>query len=65
MLLDIVMPGIDGFTVCKILQENPLTCEIPIIFITAKTEKEDIVKDLECRLKVKKGSNFYFTFPIC
>jgi len=47
ILLDVMMPGIDGFTVCKRLKQNPLTCEIPVIFITAKTEKDDIVKGLE------------------
>ncbi len=57
ILLDVMMPGIDGFMVCKILQQNPLTCEIPIIFITAKTEKEDIVKGLEC------GAVDYITKP--
>ncbi len=57
ILLDVMMPGIDGFTVCKILQQDPLTCEIPIIFITAKTEKEEIVKGLEC------GAVDYITKP--
>ncbi len=41
ILLDIMMPGIDGYEVCRILQEDPKTWSIPIIFITAQTEKED------------------------
>ena len=41
ILLDIMMPGIDGYEVCHILQEDPKTWSIPIIFITAQTEKED------------------------
>ena len=57
ILLDVMMPGIDGFKVCKILQQDSLTCEIPIIFITAKTEKEEIVKGLEC------GAVDYITKP--
>lgn len=43
ILLDISMPGMDGFTVCKILKDDPLTAEIPIIFLTAKVESYDIV----------------------
>jgi len=41
ILLDIVMPEMDGFTVCRRLKANPKTKEIPIIFITAKDETVD------------------------
>ena len=44
ILLDVMMPELDGFTVCEILKKNPKTNDIPIIFITAKTELNDIVK---------------------
>lgn len=44
ILLDVMMPGMDGFKVCKKLKENPFTNNIPIIFLTAKTNTEDIVK---------------------
>ena len=47
ILLDIMMPGIDGFEVCKRLKSNPATCNIPVIFITAKTEEEAIEKAYE------------------
>lgn len=47
ILLDISMPEMDGFEVCKILKENSETKEIPIIFLTAKTETDDIVKGFE------------------
>ncbi|MDA0867555.1 MAG: response regulator, partial [Cyanobacteria bacterium] len=40
ILLDIQMPGIDGFEVCRQLQQNPKTQAIPIIFMTAVTEVE-------------------------
>jgi diguanylate cyclase (GGDEF)-like protein len=42
LLLDIMMPGRDGFEVCEILKADPVTAAIPIIFVTAKSESEDI-----------------------
>lgn len=47
ILLDIQMPEMDGFKVCKLLKENPLTKEIPVIFLTAFVETEDIVRGFE------------------
>jgi phosphoserine phosphatase RsbU/P len=47
ILLDIMMPGMDGFEVCSIIKNNPSISEIPIIFITAKTESESIIKGFE------------------
>jgi len=44
ILLDIVMPQMDGYEVCKLLKSSEETKDIPIIFLTAKTEPEDIVK---------------------
>jgi adenylate cyclase len=41
ILLDITMPGMDGYEVCRRLKANPATCGIPVIFLTAKTEDED------------------------
>jgi adenylate cyclase len=38
ILLDIVMPGMDGYQVCTLLKDDPLTRDIPIIFLTALTE---------------------------
>ena len=48
ILLDVMMPEMDGFAVCKILKESSQTRDIPVIFLTAKTETADIVKGLEC-----------------
>lgn len=46
ILLDIMMPEIDGFEVCRQLKAQPNTAHIPIIFVTAKIEPEDEVKGL-------------------
>ena len=43
ILLDIIMPGIDGHEICIQLKESIETKDIPIIFLTAKTEDDDII----------------------
>ena len=57
ILLDIQMPEMDGFEVCKILQANPDTKEIPVIFLTAVIDSEKIVKGFEI------GAVDYITKP--
>ncbi len=57
ILLDIMMPGMDGFEVCRALKADPESEHIPVIFITARTETEDIVEGLE------KGAVDYVTKP--
>jgi two-component system sensor histidine kinase ChiS len=47
ILLDIMMPGMDGFEVCKRLKQNKYTRDIPIIFMTALTETEDKIKGFD------------------
>ncbi|HEY5561459.1 MAG TPA: diguanylate cyclase [Clostridiaceae bacterium] len=47
ILLDVMMPGLDGYEVCKRIKEKEDFEEVPIIFLTAKTETEDIVKGFE------------------
>lgn len=47
ILLDVIMPNLDGYTVCKKIKENPLTSKIPIIFLTFKDEEKDIVKGFD------------------
>ena len=57
ILLDIMMPGIDGFETCKRLKENPLTADIPVIFMSAMSEAVDKVKGLSL------GAVDYITKP--
>jgi two-component system, sensor histidine kinase and response regulator len=57
ILLDVMMPGIDGFEVCRIIRSNPKNDGIPIIFITALSEKSNLVKGFEL------GAEDYITKP--
>ncbi len=57
ILLDVMMPGIDGFETCKRIKINPKTQDIPIIFMTALSEVEDKVNGLE------SGAVDYITKP--
>ncbi|MBW8896638.1 MAG: two-component system response regulator [Massilia sp.] len=41
ILLDVMMPGVDGYETCRQLKANPLTADIPVIFLTAKSQIED------------------------
>ncbi len=58
ILLDIMIPGMDGFSVCRALRKEPETSPIPVIFITAKGGTENVVRGLEL------GGNDYVTKPI-
>jgi cyclic di-GMP phosphodiesterase len=58
ILLDIMMPDIDGLEVARQLKEDPTTCEIPIIFVTAKISTEDEIQGF------KLGAVDYITKPI-
>jgi CheY-like chemotaxis protein len=46
ILLDVMMPGIDGFETCQRLKANPLSAEIPVIFMTALSDTDNKVKGL-------------------
>jgi len=41
VILDIIMPGMDGYTVCREMRSDPLLAEVPILFLTAKIKDED------------------------
>jgi sigma-B regulation protein RsbU (phosphoserine phosphatase) len=57
ILLDIMMPGMDGYEVCRRLKADPDTQDIPVIFITAKSDESDETKGLET------GAVDYITKP--
>jgi len=57
ILLDIMMPSMDGFEACRILKKNPESKDIPIIFLTAKTDSESLIKGFDL------GAVDYLTKP--
>lgn len=57
IILDLMLPGIDGLEVCKILKAGDKTKHIPIVMLTAKGEEADIVTGLEI------GADDYITKP--
>jgi len=58
ILLDVMMPGMDGFAVCEKLRSEPITAELPIIMLSAKTDLDSINKGL------RVGATVYLTKPI-
>jgi len=57
ILCDVMMPALDGYGVLNLLQENDRTAIIPFVFITARSEKEDI------RRGMNLGADDYITKP--
>ncbi|MFZ2053109.1 MAG: response regulator [Candidatus Aminicenantales bacterium] len=57
IILDIMMPGLDGHSVCDMLKKSALTWPIPVIYLTAKTGQADEL------LAMEKGAKYYLTKP--
>lgn len=57
MVLDLMLPGMDGLEVCRSLKQDPQTRNLPIVMLTAKGEEADIVAGLEL------GADDYITKP--
>ena len=57
IVLDLMLPGIDGMELCRILKNDPHTRHIPILMLTAKSEESDVVVGLEV------GADDYITKP--
>lgn len=57
LILDLMLPGIDGLDVCRILKNDPKTAHLPVIMLTAKGDEADVVTGLEL------GADDYITKP--
>jgi two-component system response regulator MprA len=57
VILDVMMPGIDGLEVCRRLRDNPTTHDVPILMLTAKDEVKDRI------IGLKTGADDYLTKP--
>lgn len=58
VLLDVMMPGIDGIEVCRRIKQNPATQHIPVVMVTALDQPEDRVRGLEA------GADDFLTKPV-
>ena len=58
VLLDVVMPGMDGYAVCRAIRDNPETAVLPVVMITAREPAEERVKGLEA------GADDFLTKPV-
>jgi len=58
VVLDVMMPNMDGLTLCRILRQDPHTADLPIILLSAKTNAEAIQEGLLA------GANKYLTKPV-
>jgi DNA-binding response OmpR family regulator len=57
MVLDVLMPGMDGFEVCREIRQDPLLKDLPVLFLTAKGKEEDRVEGL------RAGADDYLSKP--
>jgi two-component system, sensor histidine kinase and response regulator len=57
VLMDVMMPDEDGFAICRLIKSNPLLKNIPVIFVTAKADRESVVQGFEA------GGEDYITKP--
>ena len=58
VLLDVMMPGLDGFEVCRRIKADPATADIPVIMVTILSDVDDLVKGFEA------GADDFVTKPV-
>ena len=58
VVLDVMMPGLDGFQICRTLKETPETSKLPVVFLTARSAPADVQRGLAL------GADDYLSKPI-
>ena len=58
VLLDVMMPGLDGFETCRRIRANPATAHIPVVMVTALQDVDDLVRGFEA------GADDFLTIPV-
>jgi len=56
VLLDVMMPGLDGFETCRRIRANPATAHIPVVMVTALQDVDDLVRGLRPALTISSPS---------
>jgi twitching motility two-component system response regulator PilG len=57
VLLDIMLPELDGFEVCRQIKENPETCHVPVVMLSARKNRQDVERGAQV------GADAYVTKP--
>ncbi|GAM08189.1 response regulator ArlR [Geobacter sp. OR-1] len=57
VILDVMLPGIDGFEVCRRIKTDPVTCKVPVIILTARKNTQDMDRGKDA------GADAYITKP--
>ncbi len=57
VILDVMLPGLNGFEICKILRSNPATASLPVVILTARSAKADVEEGTQA------GANLYVKKP--
>jgi DNA-binding response OmpR family regulator len=58
IILDVMMPGMDGIELCQVLRERPDTAELPVLILSARGDAESVMRGIEA------GANDYLPKPI-
>src|SRR5260370_42565494 len=58
VLLDVIMPRLNGFEACERIKNNPATCLIPVVLVTALSDKQDRIEG------IKAGADDFLTRPL-